>query len=78
MTKIAQLWNLIETSSFREDIQGIKDIKYSDDDYNDKKDNNENNTYDKDDMLDKKDYKYDKDSSARGNLLFNPMHSLFK
>ena len=35
MTKIAQLWDLIETSSFREDIKGIKDIKYNDDDYND-------------------------------------------
>ena len=51
MTKIAQLWDLIETSSFREDI---KDIKYNDDDYNDKEDNNKNNTYEKDN----KDYKY--------------------
>ena len=33
MTKIAQLWDLIETSSFREDIKGIKDIKYNDNDY---------------------------------------------
>ena len=48
MTKIAQLWDLIETSSFREDIKGIKDIKENDDDYNDKEDNNKNETYDKD------------------------------
>ena len=32
---IAQLWDFIETSSFREDIKGIKDIKYSDNDYKD-------------------------------------------
>ena len=63
MTKIAQLWDLIETSSFCEDIKGIK---VNDDDYNDKEDNNMNNTYDKDDRVDKKDYKYDKDSSALG------------
>lgn len=45
---IAQLWDLIETSSFRKD---------NDDDYNDK---NKNDTYNKFN----KDYKYDKDSSA--------------
>ena len=48
MTKMAQLWDLIETSSFREDIKSIKDIKDNDDDYNDKEDNNKNDTYDKD------------------------------
>ena len=32
---IAQLWDFIETSSFREDIKGIKDIKYNDNDYKD-------------------------------------------
>ena len=51
MTKIAQLWDLIETSSFREDI---KDIKYNDDDYNDKEDNNKNDTYNKDNKVDTK------------------------
>ena len=51
MTKIAQLWDLIETSSFREDIKGIKD---NDDDYNDKEDNNKNDTYDKDNKVDTK------------------------
>ena len=44
MTKLAQLWDLIETSSFREDIKSIKDIKDNDDDYNDKEDNNKNET----------------------------------
>ena len=39
MTKIYQLWDLIETSSLREDI------KDNDDDYNDKEDNNKNDTY---------------------------------
>ena len=58
---IAQLWDLIETSSFCEDIKGIKD---NDDDYNDKEDNNKNETYDKYDKVDNKDYKYDKVSSA--------------
>ena len=29
---IVQLWDLIDTSSFREDINGIKDIKDNDDD----------------------------------------------
>ena len=62
MTKIAQFWDLIETSSFHEDIKGIKDIKDNDDDYNDKEDNNKNDTY----AQDKKVYKYDKDSSALG------------
>ena len=57
MTKIAQLWDLIETSSFRED---------NDDDYNNKEYNNKNDTYDKDNMVDNKDYKSDKDSSALG------------
>ena len=66
MTKIAQLWDLIETSSFREDIKGIKDIKYNDDDYNDKENNNKNDTYDKNNKVDNKDYKYDKDTSALG------------
>ena len=60
MTKIAQLWDLIETSFFHEDIKGIKDIKDNDDDYNDKEDNNMKDTYNKDD-------KYDKDSSALGH-----------
>ena len=32
---IAQLWDLIETSSFREDIKGIKYINDNDDDYKD-------------------------------------------
>ena len=63
---IAQLLDLIETSSFREDIKGIKDIKDNDDDYNDKEDKNKNNTYDKDNKVDNKDYKYDKDSLALG------------
>ena len=66
MTKIAQLWDLIETSSFREDINGIKNIKDNDDDYNNKEDNNKNDTYNKDDKVDNKDYKYDKVSSALG------------
>ena len=47
MTKIAQLWDLIETSSFHEDIKdikGIKDVKDNDDDYNDKEDNNNKKT----------------------------------
>ena len=51
MTKIAQLWDLIETSSFREDIKSIKD---NDDNYNDKEDNNKNDTYDKDNKVDTK------------------------
>ena len=63
---IAQLWDFIETSSFREDIKGIKDIKDIDDEYNDKEDKNKNDTYDKDNKVDKKDYKYNKDSSALG------------
>ena len=65
MTKIAQFWDLIGSSSFYEDIKGIKDIKDNDDDFNDKEDNNKNDTY-KNDKVDKKDYKYDKDSSALG------------
>ena len=48
---IAQLWDLIETSSFCEDIKGIKDVKDNDDDYNNKEDNNNNDTYDKDEHL---------------------------
>ena len=64
MTKVAQLWDLIETSIFCEDIKGIKD---NDDVYNDKEDNtNNNDTYDKDDNVHNKDYKYDKDISALG------------
>ena len=59
MTKLAQLWHLIETSSF---CLYIKDIKDNDDDYNDKEGKDKNDTYDKDNM----DYKYDKDSSALG------------
>ena len=39
------------------------DIKDNDADYNEKKDNNTNDTYNK---VDNKDYKYDKDSSALG------------
>ena len=66
MTKIDQLWDLIETSSFLEDIKGIKDIKENVDDYNDKEENNKNDTYDQDKKVDKKVYKYDKDSSALG------------
>ena len=62
MTKIAQLWDLVETSSFREDIKGIKDNKDNHDDYNNKEENNKNDTYDKNN----KDYKCDKDSSALG------------
>ena len=62
MTKIAHLWDLIETSSFREDIKGIKDNKDNHDDYNNKEENNKNDTYDKNN----KDYKCDKDSSALG------------
>ena len=61
-----QLWDLMETSSFRVDVKSIKDIKDNDDDYNDKEDNNKNDTYDKDNKVDKKDYKFDKDSSALG------------
>ena len=61
MTKIAQLLDLIETSSFHVDIKGIKDIKDNDNEYN-----NNNNTYDKENKVDKKDYKYDKDSSVLG------------
>ena len=57
MTKIAQLWDLIETSSFHED---------NDDDYNDKQDNYKSDTYDKVNKVANKDYKYDKDSSALG------------
>ena len=45
------------------DVKGIKD---NDDDYTDKEENNKNDTYDKDNKVDKKDYKYDKDSSALG------------
>ena len=60
---IALLRDLIETSSVREDIKGIKE---NDDDYNDKADKNKNDTYDKDNKVDNKDYKYDKDSSALG------------
>ena len=63
MTKIAQLWDLLDTSSFPEDIKGIKD---NDDDYNNEEDNNKKETYNKDDKVDKKDYKYDKDSSVLG------------
>ena len=66
MKKIAQLWDLIETSSFCEDIKGIKNIKDNDDDNNDKEDNNKNDTYYKDNMVDNKDYKSDKDSLAMG------------
>ena len=57
---------MIETSSFREDIKGIKDSKDNDDDYNNKEDNNKNDTYDKDNKVDNMDYKCDKDSSALG------------
>ena len=66
MTKIAQFWDFIETSSFREDIKGIKDIQDNDDDYNDKEESNKNDSYDKDNKVDNKDYKYDKESSALG------------
>ena len=41
MTKISQLWDLIETSSF------LEDIKENVDDYNDKEDNNKDNKVDK-------------------------------
>ena len=63
---IAQLWDLIETSSFFEDIKGIKDIKDNVDNYNDKEDKNKNNTNNKDNKVDNKDYKYDKNSSDLG------------
>ena len=66
MIKIAQLWDFIETSSFCEDIKGIKYIHDNVDDYNNKEDNNKNDTYDEDNKVDNKDYKYDKDSSALG------------
>ena len=66
MIKIAQLWDFIETSSFCEDIKGIKYIHDNVDDYNNKEDNNKNDTYDEDNKVDHKDYKYDKDSSALG------------
>jgi len=59
---------LIETSSFREDIRGIKDIKHNDDDYNDKEDNNKNNAYDRGNKIDNKDYKYDKNISDLGQI----------
>ena len=59
MTKIAQLWDFIESSIFWEDIKGIKDIKDNDDDFNNKEENNNNDTYNKGGKVDKKDYKYD-------------------
>ena len=62
MTKISQLWDLIVSSSFCEDIKGIngtKDIKDNDDDFNNKEDNNKNDTYDKDGKVVNKHYKYD-------------------
>ena len=46
MTKIDQLWDLIETSSF------LEDIKENVDDYNNKEDNNKNDTYNKDNKVD--------------------------
>ena len=61
MTKKAQLWDLIETYSFREEI------KENDDYFNRKEGNNKNDTYNKDNKVDKKDYKYDKDSSVLGH-----------
>ena len=57
---IAQLWDLIETSSFREDIKDIDDF------YKDKEDKNKNDTYDKDNKVNNKDYKYDKERSVLG------------
>ena len=57
---------MIETSSFRVDVKVIKDIKDNDDDYNGKEDNNKNDTYVKENKIDKKDYKYDEDSSVLG------------
>ena len=48
------------------DVKVIKGIKDNDDDYNGKKDNNKNDTYDKENKVDNKDYKYDKDSSGLG------------
>ena len=60
---IAQLWDLIETSSFREDIKGVMD---NDDDFNEQEDKNKNETYDKDNKVDNKDFKHDKVSSALG------------
>ena len=48
------------------DVKVIKDIKDNDDDYNNKEENNKNNTYDQDNKVNKKVYKYDKDSSALG------------
>ena len=55
MTKIYQPWDLIETSSFRTDIKDI------DDDDKNKEDNIKDDTYNKGDKEDNKDYKYDKD-----------------
>ena len=48
------------------DVKVIKDIKDNDDDYNGKEDNNKNDTYVKENKIDKKDYKYDEDSSVLG------------
>ena len=58
MTNIYQLWDLIETSSFPEDIKDIKDNGHDD---SNKEDNIKNETYDKSDKEDNKGYKYDKD-----------------
>ena len=52
VTKIAQLWDFIEISSFCEDIKGIKYIHDNVDDYNDKEANNKNDTYNKDNKVD--------------------------
>ena len=66
---IAQLWDLIETSSFRKNIKRIKDFKENDEDYNNKndtydknnkEDNNKNDTYNKDDKDNNKDYNSEK------------------
>ena len=66
MKKIAQFSDFIETSRFREDMKGIKQNKDNDDDYNNKEDKNKNDTYDKDNKVNNKDYKYDKERSVLG------------
>ena len=48
------------------DVKVIKDIKDNDDDYNGKEDNNKNDIYDKENKVDKTDYKYDNNSSVMG------------
>ena len=69
MTRVSQLWDLIENWGFREDIQGInnKDDENKDnkdlDDNNEKDDNNNNNRYNNN-HYNNKDDKNDKGISA--------------